>query len=182
MENFAPGAIERLGLGYDVLSKFNPGIIYGQVKGFGEGTPVREQSRLRHDRAGLRRHHEHHRAARRPPAKPGADAGRYRHRHADADQHPGVAPQAQGDRQGRAPAGRDAGRDAALHPQRVRRSPSRPASRRRAPARKRSRRTIRRATSIRARRADRTTTSTSIPAAPIRSTGRGSSKRSAART
>ena len=39
MENFAPGAIERLGLGYDVLSKVNPGIIYGQVKGFGEGSP-----------------------------------------------------------------------------------------------------------------------------------------------
>jgi formyl-CoA transferase len=39
MENFAPGAIERLGLGYDVLSEINPGIIYGQVKGFGEGSP-----------------------------------------------------------------------------------------------------------------------------------------------
>jgi formyl-CoA transferase len=39
MENFAPGAIERLGLGYDVLSKINPGIIYGQIKGFGEGSP-----------------------------------------------------------------------------------------------------------------------------------------------
>jgi formyl-CoA transferase len=39
MENFAPGAIERLGLGYDVLSDINPGIIYGQVKGFGEGSP-----------------------------------------------------------------------------------------------------------------------------------------------
>src|ERR1700742_5183900 len=39
MENFAPGAIERLGLGYDVLSQINPGIIYGQVKGFGEGSP-----------------------------------------------------------------------------------------------------------------------------------------------
>lgn len=39
MENFAPGAIERLGLGYDVLSALNPGIIYGQVKGFGEGSP-----------------------------------------------------------------------------------------------------------------------------------------------
>ena len=39
MENFAPGAIERLGLGYDVLSAINPGIIYGQVKGFGEGSP-----------------------------------------------------------------------------------------------------------------------------------------------
>jgi formyl-CoA transferase len=39
MENFAPGAIERLGLGYDVLSEINPGIIYGQIKGFGEGSP-----------------------------------------------------------------------------------------------------------------------------------------------
>src|SRR5918911_2197731 len=39
MENFAPGAIERLGLGYAVLSEINPGIIYGQIKGFGEGSP-----------------------------------------------------------------------------------------------------------------------------------------------
>jgi formyl-CoA transferase len=39
VENFAPGAIERLGLGYDVVSKINPGIIYAQVKGFGEGSP-----------------------------------------------------------------------------------------------------------------------------------------------
>src|SRR6201991_611294 len=39
IENFAPGAIERLGLGYDVVRALNPGIIYAQVKGFGEGTP-----------------------------------------------------------------------------------------------------------------------------------------------
>ena len=39
VENFAPAAIERLGLGYDVISKINPGIIYAQVKGFGEGSP-----------------------------------------------------------------------------------------------------------------------------------------------
>jgi formyl-CoA transferase len=39
VENFAPGAIERLGLGYDVMHKVNPGIIYAQVKGFGEGSP-----------------------------------------------------------------------------------------------------------------------------------------------
>jgi len=39
VENFAPGAIERLGLGYDVVAKINPGIIYAQVKGFGEGSP-----------------------------------------------------------------------------------------------------------------------------------------------
>ena len=39
VENFAPGAIERLGLGHDVVSKVNPGIVYAQVKGFGEGSP-----------------------------------------------------------------------------------------------------------------------------------------------
>jgi formyl-CoA transferase len=39
VENFAPGAIERLGLGYDVISGINPGIVYAQVKGFGEGSP-----------------------------------------------------------------------------------------------------------------------------------------------
>jgi formyl-CoA transferase len=38
-ENFAPGAIERLGLGYDVVREINPGIIYCQVKGFGKGSP-----------------------------------------------------------------------------------------------------------------------------------------------
>ena len=39
IENFAPGAIERLGLGYDVVRELNPGIVYAQVKGFGEGSP-----------------------------------------------------------------------------------------------------------------------------------------------
>ena len=39
VENMAPGTIERLGLGYDVAKELNPGIIYCQVKGFGEGSP-----------------------------------------------------------------------------------------------------------------------------------------------
>ncbi|MCC7346381.1 MAG: CoA transferase [Variibacter sp.] len=39
IENMAPGTIDRLGLGYDVVSKVNPKIVYAQVKGFGEGTP-----------------------------------------------------------------------------------------------------------------------------------------------
>ena len=39
VENFAPGAIERLGLGYDVIKAINPSIVYCQVKGFGEGSP-----------------------------------------------------------------------------------------------------------------------------------------------
>ncbi len=39
VENFAPGTIERLGLGYDAVRALNPGIIYASVKGFGEGSP-----------------------------------------------------------------------------------------------------------------------------------------------
>jgi crotonobetainyl-CoA:carnitine CoA-transferase CaiB-like acyl-CoA transferase len=39
IENFAPGAIERLGLSYDTVKAINSGIIYAQVKGFGEGSP-----------------------------------------------------------------------------------------------------------------------------------------------
>jgi formyl-CoA transferase len=37
IENFAPGAIERLGFGYDVVRQINPRLIYAQVKGFGDG-------------------------------------------------------------------------------------------------------------------------------------------------
>ena len=39
IENFAPGAIERLGLGYDVVKAINPSIIFCQIKGFGTGSP-----------------------------------------------------------------------------------------------------------------------------------------------
>ncbi len=39
IENFAPGAIERLGLGYDVIKAVNPAIIFCQIKGFGTGSP-----------------------------------------------------------------------------------------------------------------------------------------------
>jgi crotonobetainyl-CoA:carnitine CoA-transferase CaiB-like acyl-CoA transferase len=42
IENMAPGTIERLGLGYDVVKKINPGIIYCQVKGFGAGSPYEQ--------------------------------------------------------------------------------------------------------------------------------------------
>lgn len=38
IENLAPGAVERLGLDYDVARGINPGLIYAQIKGFGEGT------------------------------------------------------------------------------------------------------------------------------------------------
>ncbi len=39
IENFAPGAIERLGFDYDSVKTLNPRIVYAQVKGFGPGSP-----------------------------------------------------------------------------------------------------------------------------------------------
>jgi len=39
MENFSPGTMERLGLGYDVLKELNPRIIYASISGFGHTGP-----------------------------------------------------------------------------------------------------------------------------------------------
>lgn len=36
ISNYRPGVMERLGLGYDVLSAANPGIIYAVISGFGQ--------------------------------------------------------------------------------------------------------------------------------------------------
>ena len=82
--------------------------------------PVRAQPRLRHDRAGLRRHVQRDRRARRPADAPRHLAGRHRHRHADGDHHPGRAAQARRDRPGQPAAGGDAGRDPALHADQLR--------------------------------------------------------------
>jgi CoA:oxalate CoA-transferase len=41
MENFTPGSMEALGLGYDVLSQRNPRLIYAATSGFGQTGPDR---------------------------------------------------------------------------------------------------------------------------------------------
>lgn len=42
VENLGPGAMDRLGLGYDALRRLNPRIIHASVKGFGSGGPYAE--------------------------------------------------------------------------------------------------------------------------------------------
>jgi len=41
MENFTPGTMDKLGLGYDVLQKHNPRLIYAATSGFGQTGPER---------------------------------------------------------------------------------------------------------------------------------------------
>ena len=44
IENYRPGVMERLGLGYEDLKKINPGIIYGAVSGFGHFGPYSDRA------------------------------------------------------------------------------------------------------------------------------------------
>jgi formyl-CoA transferase len=39
VSNFMPGAMEKLGIGYGVLSKINPRLVYAENSGFGKGGP-----------------------------------------------------------------------------------------------------------------------------------------------
>jgi len=43
MENFSPGTMDRLNLGWEVLQETNPGIIYASISGFGHTGPWRDR-------------------------------------------------------------------------------------------------------------------------------------------
>ena len=44
VENFRPGTMKKLGLGYEELKKINPGLIYGCISGFGSTGPYRNRA------------------------------------------------------------------------------------------------------------------------------------------
>ncbi len=43
VENFRPGVMERLGLGYPVLSALNPALVYAAITGFGKTGPYKDR-------------------------------------------------------------------------------------------------------------------------------------------
>lgn len=55
-ENFRPGTLEKWGLGWDVLSQINPGLIMLRVSGYGQDGPYRDRpgfARIAHAYGGL---------------------------------------------------------------------------------------------------------------------------------
>ncbi|KLN53944.1 CaiB/BaiF CoA transferase family protein [Variovorax paradoxus] len=56
MENFRPGAMARMGFGYEQVKAFNPGVVYASVSGYGASGPDRDlpgQDLLLQARSGL---------------------------------------------------------------------------------------------------------------------------------
>lgn len=56
IQNFRPGVINKLGLGFDEVKKINPAIIYGSISGYGEEGPWKDlpgQDLLAQARSGL---------------------------------------------------------------------------------------------------------------------------------
>ena len=56
LENFRPGVMARMGLGYEDVAARNPGVVYGSISGFGQGGPWasrRAYARIIHAEMGL---------------------------------------------------------------------------------------------------------------------------------
>lgn len=43
VENYRPGVMDRLGIGYDVLKDINPRVVYGAISGFGSYGPLKDR-------------------------------------------------------------------------------------------------------------------------------------------
>src|SRR5205809_7242656 len=77
VENFQPGTLESWGLGYDVLSALNPGLILTRVSACGQTGPYRDRPGL--DRNGIALGGLLHITGYpdRPPVRPGVLAPHY---------------------------------------------------------------------------------------------------------
>ena len=161
LENFGPGALDRLGLGYDVLSQLNPQADLRHHQGLRHLRPLQRLQELRADRPGDGRRDERHRLPGEPADLHLPGDRRFRHRHAHGDRHPGRAAAAPRHRQGPARRGLDAGRRGQPDP----RQPARPPAHRPADAahRQPARPHRSRQPPIPAPRAGRTTTCISSP-------------------
>ena len=42
VENFRPGVMDRLGVGYEQLRKHNPSLVYCAISGFGQDGPMKD--------------------------------------------------------------------------------------------------------------------------------------------
>lgn len=73
VQNFVPGAAEKLGIDYETLSKINPGIIFLSSTAFGEVGPYRKRKGfdiIAHASSGIMSHYADERGAPRGPGGP----------------------------------------------------------------------------------------------------------------
>src|ERR1039458_3796918 len=48
IQNFRPGVIEKIGLGYDAVRALNPRLVYGEITGYGSAGPWRDKRSEEH--------------------------------------------------------------------------------------------------------------------------------------